>query len=118
MGLPHALLITAANVTDRQGAAGMIRLNPDNLPDVQKIIADGGYSGEPVAQAVKDTCGAEVVKWNEQHGFAVLPERRVSGRSFGWLDKTRRLWKNCERKLHNSLQMVILAFIAVLIRRF
>jgi transposase len=31
---------------------------------------------------------------------------------------TRRLWKNCERMLHNSLQMLILAFIAIILKRF
>jgi hypothetical protein len=50
--------------------------------------------------------------------FAVLPRRRVAERSFVGLDKARRLWKNCERKILNSCQMVILAFIAVLIKRF
>ena len=30
----------------------------------------------------------------------------------------RRLWKNCERKLHTSLQFVVLAFIALLLRRY
>jgi transposase len=60
-------------------------------------------------------CGAEVVKRNELHSFAVLPKRWVVERSFGWLDQARRLWKNCERKLHNSLQMPVLAFITVII---
>jgi transposase len=84
MGLPHAPGVTAANVTGRQGAAGMMRQNPENLSDVQKFIAGGGYSGEPFAQAVKDLCGAEVevVKRNEQHEFAVLPKRWVAGKSF------------------------------------
>jgi transposase len=124
MGLPHAPGITTANVTDRQGAAGMMRQNPENLSEVRKCIADGSYSGESFAQAVRDMCGAEVevevevVKRNELHGFVVLPKRWVAGRSFGWLDKARRLWKNCERKLHNSLRMVILAFIAILIRKY
>ncbi|MCT3284019.1 IS5/IS1182 family transposase, partial [Lactiplantibacillus plantarum] len=30
----------------------------------------------------------------------------------------RRLWKNCERKLNSSRQMVILAFLVLLLRRF
>jgi hypothetical protein len=34
------------------------------------------------------------------------------------LDKARRLWKNCERKRHNSMQIVVIALIAVLIKRF
>ncbi|MCJ8182370.1 IS5/IS1182 family transposase, partial [Lactiplantibacillus pentosus] len=28
------------------------------------------------------------------------------------------LWKNCERKLNSSRQMVILAFLVLLLRRF
>jgi transposase len=120
MGLPHAVLVTTANVTDRQGALEMTALNLDNLPGVRKFPVDGGYSGEAFAQAVRDICGAEVevVKRSELHRFVVLPKRWVVERSFGWLDKARRLWKNCERKIHNSCQMVVLAFIAVLLRRF
>ncbi|MCX6807252.1 MAG: transposase, partial [Patescibacteria group bacterium] len=41
----------------------------------------------------------------------------VVERSFGWLEKCRRLWKNCERKLNTSLNMVVLAFIVLLLRR-
>ena len=98
----------------------MIRLHLDNLSCVTKFLVDGGYSGDNFANTVKELCGAdvEVVKRNELHKFVVLPVRWIVERSFGWLDKARRLWKNCERTLHNSLQMVILAFIAVLIKRF
>ena len=119
MGLPHALLVTTANVTDRNGAIEMIVLNMDNLSCVRRFLVDGGYSGEPFANAVKEICGAdvEVVKRDELHKFVVLPKRWVVERSFGWIDKARRLWKNCERTLHNSLQMLILAFIAILIKR-
>ncbi|WP_143187461.1 transposase, partial [Xenorhabdus eapokensis] len=43
--------------------------------------------------------------------------RWVVERSFGWLEKCRRLWKNCERYLNTSLQFVTLAFLVVLLRR-
>jgi transposase len=120
MGLPHALLVTTAEVTDRNGAVQMITLNLDNLSCVQKFLVDGGYCGEGFANAVKELCGAEVevIKRNELHKFVVLPQRWVVERSFGWIDKARRLWKNCERTLHNSLQMLIFAFIAIFIKRF
>lgn len=120
MGLPHAVLVTTANVTDRNGALEMIGCNLDNLSCVKKFIVDGGYSGDNFADAVVELCGAEVevVKRNGLHKFVVLPKRWVVERTFGWLDKARRLWKNCEKKLHNSLQMTIFALIAVLIKRF
>lgn len=119
-GLPHALLVTTANITDRNGAIEMIGLNLESLSEVKKFLVDGGYSGKPFAKAVAQLCGAdvEVVKRDELHKFVVLPMRWVVERTFGWLDKSRRLWKNCEYSLHNSLQMMILALIAVLIKRF
>ena len=120
MGLPHALLVTTADVTDRNGAIEMITVSLDNVSRVQKFLVDGGYSGEGFAKAIKEICGAEVevIKRNELHTFVVLPQRWVVERSFGWIDKARRLWKNCERTLHNSLQMLVFAFIAILIKRF
>ena len=119
-GLPHAILVTKANVTDRNGALEMIVLNLDNLSRVEKFLVDGGYTGKTFADAVGKLCGAkvEVVKRDELHTFVVLPMRWVVERTFGWLDKARRLWKNCEHSLDNSLQVTILALIAVLIRRF
>ncbi|RBE60721.1 IS5/IS1182 family transposase, partial [Xanthomonas oryzae pv. oryzae] len=38
-------------------------------------------------------------------------------RSFAWLEKNRRLWKNCERRPNTSLQFIHLAFLALLLRR-
>jgi transposase len=91
-----------------------------NLADVTNVLADGGYTGEPFAHAIQEVLGAtvEVVKRSELHTFAVLPQRWVVERSFSWLEKCHRLWKNCERKLTTSLQMVLLAFIGLLLRRF
>ncbi|MGL9702942.1 MAG: transposase, partial [Wolbachia sp.] len=60
----------------------------------------------------------EVIKRSELHTFVVLPKRWVVERSFAWLEKCRRLWKNCERKLNASLQMIVLSFISLLLRRF
>ncbi|MDR1328347.1 MAG: IS5/IS1182 family transposase, partial [Oscillospiraceae bacterium] len=34
------------------------------------------------------------------------------------IDHCRRLWKNCERQLHTSLQMASLAFISLLLNRY
>ena len=83
------------------------------------MLVDGGYSGEKFAKSIKDILGAtvQVAKRNELHTFAVIPKRWVVERSFAWLEKCRRLWKNCERKLNSSLNMVILAFLVILLRR-
>jgi hypothetical protein len=46
------------------------------------------------------------------HSFTVIPQRWVVERSFVQFEKRQRLWKNCERKLHTSQQMVVLAFVS------
>ena len=118
-GLPHGIEVTTANVTDRDGALLLAKRHKENLSDVKKMLADGSYTGENFAHAIKKTIGAtvEVVKRNELHTFKVIPKRWVVERSFAWLEKHRRLWKNCERKLTTSRQMVILAFVSLLMRR-
>ena len=83
------------------------------------MLADGGYAGENFAVATKEMlgCTVEIAKRNALHTFAVIPKRWVVERSFAWLEKCRRLWKNCERKINTSLQMTVLAFLVLLLKR-
>jgi transposase len=118
-GLPHAICATTANVTDRSGAIEMLKICAPNLTKVTKVLCDGGYTGEDFADAVKILIGAdvEIAKRSELHKFAVIPKRWVVERTFSWLEHFRRLWKNCERKILTSIQMTVLAFIALLLNR-
>jgi transposase len=118
-GLPHVIHVTTANISDKAGALAAFHLYRNNLTKVQNVLVDGGYIGEPFALAVHETLGAtvEVAKRSELHKFAVIPKRWVVERSFAWLEKCRRLWKNCERKLNSSLNMAVLAFLALLLKR-
>ncbi len=118
-GLPHAIDVTTADITDRAGALGAFVRHYDDLSDVENILADGSYTGPPFATSVKQILGAtvEIAKRNELHTFAVVPKRWVVERSFAWLEKSRRLWKNCERKLNTSRNMVALAFLVILLKR-
>ena len=117
-GLPHAIHITT-NVTDRDGAIAMVTNAKEHLEQVKNLLVDGGYTGEPFSTAIKNIIGAtvEVAKRSDLHKFVVIPKRWVVERSFGWLEKCRRLWKNCERKINTSLQMVVLAFLTLLLKR-
>jgi transposase len=118
-GLPHMIHVTTANVMDGARALEGFALYKSNLVNVVNVLVDGGYTGEPFANSVKDLLGAtvEVAKRSETHKFGVIPKRWIVERSFAWLEKCRRLWKNCERKLNSSLQMVALAFLALLLKR-
>lgn len=118
-GLPHVIEVTTADITDRAGALEGIEHNQEKLSEVENVLVDGGFTGEPFAEGVKALIGAsvEVVKRNELHTFVVIPKRWIVERSFAWLEKYRRLWKNPERLLNSSLHMVVLAFTSLLLKR-
>ena len=98
----------------------MLGKHKRRLRKVANVLVDGGYQGKPFADEVDTLIGAEVevVKRSELHTFKVLPKRWVVERSFAWLEKCHRLWKNPEYYLNTSLQMMVLAFVALLLRRF
>jgi transposase len=121
LGLPHAVAVTTAEITDRQGTLMALGRCKPRLTRVQSMLADGGYTGQPFAQGVRDILGehvtVQIAKRSELHTFKIMPKRWIVERSFAWLDKNRRLWKNCERLLNTSLQFIHLAFLALLFRR-
>ena len=83
-GLPHALAVTAANITDRKGCLLALARERGNPGAVQKILADGGYTGKAFASSVHELIGAEVeiAKRNELQRFAVSPKRWVRAQLF------------------------------------
>ena len=118
-GLPHLIHVTTANVTDREGAIEAFQHSGNRFERVFNVLVDGGYTGEEFANSVKKLINAsvEVALRTSLHTFKVIPQRWIVERSFGWLDKFRRLWKNCERQINTSLKMVVLAFISILLKR-
>ncbi len=120
-GLPHAVAVTTAEVTDRKGALQALKRCKSSLGRVQSVLCDSGYTGKPFAQGVQEIVGGhvtvQIAKRSELHTFKVMPKRWIVERSFAWLEKNRRLWKNCERWLNTSLQFVHLAFLGLLLRR-
>lgn len=120
-GLPHAVAVTTAEVTDRKGALQALGRCKAGLARVQSVLCDNGYVGQPFAQGVREILGehvtVQIAKRSELHSFKVMPKRWVVERSFAWLEKNRRLWKNCERWINTSLQFLHLAFLALLLKR-
>ena len=87
---------------------------------MKNILADGAYVGQNFLEDVREIipeAAVTIAKRNELHRFVVIPQRWVVERSFAWLDKCRRLWKNCEKQLNTSLQFMTLAFLALLLKR-
>jgi len=120
LGFPYASCVTTANISDKAGAIQMFISLGFNLSTVIVVLGDGTYEGDDLATQIKKITGAkvEIAKRSELHKFVVIPKRWIIERSFGWLDKCRLLWKNCQRYLENTLNVVKLAFLSVLLKRF
>uniref|UniRef100_UPI0011A517AA transposase n=1 Tax=Bacillus mycoides TaxID=1405 RepID=UPI0011A517AA len=118
--LTHAIEVTTANITDREGVIQMHERHTETLDKVINIFCDGGYTGTSFAQSIKETigCSVETIKRSELHKFVVLPKRWIVERTFAWLENYHRLWKNCERTLENSRQSFLLAGVVILLKRF
>jgi putative transposase len=119
LGLVLVVMVVAANNQEVHGA----RLLLDNLkllfPRLQKIWADGGYAGTLI-DWVKQTCNwvLEIVKRSDTaKGFVVLARRWVVERTFGWLNRSRRLSKDYERKTQSSEAFIYLAMIHLMTKR-
>lgn len=119
MGLLLSVVVTAANVQDRDGA----RLRLSHLPGagkkLRKIWVDGGYRGQLlkwVAERVKFGL-AVVLGPKESKKFVLLPRRWVVERTFGWLNHSRRLSKSDERLPHTDEAWVYLAMIRIMLNR-
>ncbi|WP_180230648.1 transposase, partial [Bacillus thuringiensis] len=53
-GLIHAIEITTANITDREGAIQMCERHKKTLGKVTNILCDGGYTGPSFAESIKE----------------------------------------------------------------
>jgi transposase len=122
-GLPLDILITPANESERDCLHEILLNKKENelLTKLQEIYADSGYKGERFQFEVyyDTTINLTIVprKKDKQREFSIVPKRWIVERSFAWLDKCHRLWKNTERLLITSKTMVELCFIRILARR-
>ena len=95
-----AVHVTPANEQERAQVAELARQVQQVTGETVKVaFADQGYTGEDAAQAASDEgIDLQVIKLQEaKKGFVLLPRRWVVERSFGWLNRFRRLARDYER---------------------
>ena len=76
-GLPHAVAVSTAEVTDRKGALQALKRCKLSLGRVQSLLCDSGYTGKPFAQGMQEIVGGhvtvQIAKRSELHTFKVMP---------------------------------------------
>src|ERR1700743_3443716 len=100
LGLLLAVHVTPASEQERAQVAELARqVQYVTGQTVKLAFADQGYTGETSAQAASDEgIELQVIKLPEaKKGFVLLPRRWVVERSFGWLNRFRRLARDYER---------------------
>lgn len=135
LGLLLAVLITPANIQDRDAAMPSMDLAKEKVPSLQMLYVDGGYAGR-CAQAIRDAhamevevvrhprnrnvgrwCPGQLPLFDLAKGFAVLPKRWVVERTNAWNDRPRRMAKDHDRNLDVSAAWIWLTEARMLLRR-
>ena len=114
-----AVLVTAASVQDRDGGHRLLALLRERFSTITLVWADGGYAGRLVAWAAAVLAmTVTVVKRSDNlRGFVVLPRRWVVERSFGWLNRHRRLVRDYERLPEHHEAMLLWATTVIMTRQ-
>jgi len=119
LGLVLKVVVLTANIQDRDGARILLEKIKGQFPRLQRIWADGSYTGALV-EWVKQMCGwiLDIVKRSDKaKGFELLPHRLIVERTFGWFNRFRRLSKGYERLPASGEAMVYLAMITLMTKR-
>ncbi|MFJ7158761.1 transposase [Streptomyces sp. NPDC101118] len=106
LGLPLAVMVTAANVTDRDAAMPLVERVRARYRRIVPVWADGD-------------CAGRLVNWAKQQLrlAVVLPRRWVVERTLSWLKASRRLARDYETLPAVHEQMVLWSMTMLMSRR-
>lgn len=119
-GFLMGVLVTEANASERLGAIVVLGEVKEKLSRLEVIWVDQGYSGKKFADAVKRVCGESVrveVISRIGKGFERLPKRWIVERTFGWLNRFRRLSKDYELYSETSEGMIYGCLMHLMVKR-
>ena len=123
LGLVLRVLVTAANVGEREGGRRVLKRVKQmgkGASRLHTIWVDGGFDGEPFMLWVMNFCRwivQVVLRLEQTQGFVVLKKRWVVERTFGWLMGDRRLVRDYELLPETSETFIYLAMIRIMVRR-
>jgi len=118
LGLVWSLVVTPASVQDAEGAKQALTDFRRQVKLPKCIWVDAAYRA---VVSWAQTCWGWTVEvvgaLKGQKGFVVQPKRWIVERTFGWLNRSRRLSKDYERTIESSTAFVRVAMIHLMIRR-
>ena len=124
LGLVMRVLVTAANVPEREGGKKGLNqvkaMTPERTNRLFLVWAEGGYSGNPFLIWVMDILHwvlQVVLRPKEQQKFVLLPKQWVVERTLGWLMNHRRLVRDYELLPESAEAMIYIAMIRNMLRR-
>lgn len=119
LGLLLVVVVTAADVQDRDGAKPALALLHELFDGITLIWADGGYAGRLVDWAAEHLgYKLEIVRRSDDMtGFVVLPRRWVAERTLSWIFQRRRCVRDYERLPEHHEAMVHWSMIILMRRR-
>ncbi len=99
LGCVLEIQVVPASVAERAGAEAVFwHLSQQQACEgLEKMWADGGFAGREWQGRMKAQFGfeVEIIKRSDDvKGFEVLPKRWVVERTFGWMNRYRRLSKD------------------------
>jgi putative transposase len=113
-----ALVITPGSVQDAEGAKHALTEFRRHVKFPKVIWVDAAYRAVVDWAWVCWLWTLEVVtRLQGQKGFVVQPKRWIVERTFGWLNRSRRLSKDYERTIESSAAFVQVAMIHLMVRR-
>jgi putative transposase len=119
LGFLLAIIVTAANVQDRDGAKLLLGRLDGSAKKMRKIWVDGGYRGvllEWVKMNFRFILEV-ILRSDNQNGFVILPKRWVVERTFAWLGNNRRMSKDYERFCQTSETFAYIAMTRLMLSR-
>ena len=114
-------LVHRADIQGRDGGVLLMTTLFSLYPCLLKLYADGGYQGQAFQAGLRRICRSvqiEIVKRSDQaKGFKLLPKRWIIERTMAWLNRYRRLAKDCECLSRKALAFLHSASLRLRLRK-
>jgi putative transposase len=119
LGLPHSIIVTAANISDNCAGIAAVDFLRGKVPRLEKITADMGYKNAFKTHVEQQYhWEVEIAQKPESvQGFVPQKNRWPVERTFGWLNFRRRLFRDVEKTVASAEAMLQIAFISFIINR-